>query len=57
MVIIGCSLLTFWPHSNAEALFEPALLALAPHVHINLAVVAVFALIDRIFGDAAPEEA
>jgi len=55
--IITINLLTFWPHSNAEAFFEPTLLTLASHVHINLAVVAVLALVDCIFGDAAPEEA
>jgi len=49
--------LTFWPHSNAEALFESTLLTLASHVHVDLAVVAILALVDGVFGDAAPEEA
>jgi hypothetical protein len=45
------------PHADVEALLEPALLALAPHVHVDLAVVAVLALVHRVLGDAAPEEA
>jgi hypothetical protein len=49
--------LTFWPHSNAEAFFESTLLTLASHVHVDLTIVAVFALVDSIFRDAAPEEA
>lgn len=44
-------------HAHAEALLQAALLALAPHVHVNLTVVAVFALVDGVLRDAAPEEA
>lgn len=49
--------LTFRPHADAEALLEPTLLALAPHVHVDLAVGAVLALVDSVLGDAASEEA
>ena len=56
--------LLFWhdavgPHAHGVTLFESASLALAPHVHVDLTVVAVLA---RILGalalsDATPEEA
>lgn len=49
--------LTFGPHADSQAFFQPALLALAPHVHVDLAVVAVFALVHGIFGNAPPKEA
>ena len=48
---------TFGPHPDAEALFQPALLALSPHVHVYLAVVAVLALVNRVLRYAASEEA
>ena len=47
---------TLGPHTHTEALLKTALLALTPHVHVNLAVVAVFALVHRVLCDAAPEE-
>lgn len=48
--------LTFGPHADREALFETAFLALAPHVHVNVASVAVLALVDGILRDTPPEE-
>lgn len=50
------SKLTFGPHTDGQALFQPAFLALASHVHVDLAVVAVLTLVNGIFGDASPEE-
>lgn len=44
-------------HAHGEALLEAALLTLSPHVHVNLTVVAVFALVNGVLRDAAPEEA
>lgn len=49
--------LTFGPHADGQAFLQPAFLALAPHVHVDLAVVAVLALVHRVLGDAPPEEA
>lgn len=49
--------LTFGPHADGQAFFQPTLLAFAPHVHVDLAVVAVLALVHRVFGDTPPEEA
>jgi len=45
------------PHAHLVALLEPALLALAPHVHVNLTVVPVLARVGGVFGDGPPEEA
>ena len=44
------------PHPDGQALLEPALLALPPHVHVHLAGVAELAAVHRILGDAPPEE-
>ena len=49
-------LLTFWPHADREALFESTLLAFAPHVHVNVATIAVLALVDGILRYTPPEE-
>lgn len=49
-------MLTFGPHANGQTFFQPALLTLAPHVHVDLAVVAVLALVYGVLGDAPPEE-
>lgn len=48
--------LTFWPHADREALFESALLALAPHVHVDVATIAVLALVDGVLSYTPPEE-
>jgi len=53
---MNSSILTFGPHADGQAFFQPALLALAPHVHVDLAVVAVLALVHGVLGDAPPEE-
>lgn len=45
------------PHANVQALLQPALLALASHVHVHLALLAELARVDGVLGDAAPEEA
>lgn len=44
-------------HANVQALLQPALLALASHVHVHLALLAELARVDGVLGDAAPEEA
>ena len=48
--------LTLWPHSDRQALFQAALLAFPPHVHVDLATVAVLALVHCVFRYAPPEE-
>ena len=48
--------LTFGPHADREALFQSALLALSPHVHVNVAAIAVFALVDCILRYTPAEE-
>lgn len=53
--------LYFWndalgPHAHSEALFQSALLALSPHVHVYFTIVAVFALVHRILCNAPSEE-
>lgn len=48
---------TFRPHANRQTLLQSALLALAAHIHVDLAVVAVLALIHCVPGDASSEEA
>jgi hypothetical protein len=48
--------LTLGPHAYAEALLEPTLLAFPSHVHINLAVVTIFALVYCILRYASPEK-
>lgn len=50
------SFLTFWPHAHAETLLEPALLAFPPHVHVNLTVVPILALVHRVLRYASPEK-
>lgn len=45
------------PHADGQALLQPALLALAPHVHVHLAGPPKLAAIVRILGHAAPKEA
>lgn len=55
-VQIEKEVLTFGPHADREALFQSALLALSPHVHVYVAAIAVFALVDGILRYAAPEE-
>lgn len=49
-------MLTFRPHADGEAFFQPTLLAFPPHVHVDFAVVAVLALVHGVLGDAPPEE-
>lgn len=49
-------MLTFGPHANSKTFFQPTLLALPPHVHVDLAIVAVLALVHRIFGNTPPKE-
>lgn len=49
--------LTLLPHSCLLALAQPAFLALAPHVHVHLALAAVLADVLRTLDDAAAEEA
>lgn len=44
------------PHADVDALLQPALLALPPHVHVDFAVVAVLALVHRVLRYAPPEE-
>lgn len=44
-------------HADCQALFEPALLALATHVHVDFAGLTILALINRVLRYAAPEEA
>lgn len=58
-VVSSCkmSLLTFWPHSNTKAFLETTLLTFSPHIHINLTVIAIFALVHSILGDAASKKA
>ena len=48
--------LTFRPHADRKTFLEPAFLTFPPHVHVNLTVVAVFALVNCIFGDTPTEE-
>nr|CAD7453828.1 unnamed protein product [Timema tahoe] len=48
--------LTLGPHADAEALLEPTLLTFPPHVHVNLTVVTILALVHRVLRYAAPEE-
>ena len=48
---------TFWPHPDTQTLFETTLLTFSPHVHVNLTIIAIFALINSILGNATPEEA
>lgn len=48
--------LTFRPHANRQALLQSALLALSPHVHVNVAAIAVLALVHCIFRYTPPEE-
>ena len=49
--------LTLLQHARLSALAEPALLALAPHVHVHLAAAAALAGVLRALDDAAAEEA
>lgn len=44
------------PHPDGQALLEPTLLALPPHVHVHLAGMPKLTAVDRILGDAPPEE-
>lgn len=46
----------FGSHAHMKTFFQSALLAFAPHIHVDLAIVAVLALINGIFGDTSPEE-
>ena len=48
---------TLRPHADLVALFKTALLALAPHVHVDLTVVPVLAGVVGTFGDGSSEEA
>ena len=48
--------LTFGSHADRQALLEAALLTFPPHVHVDLAAVAVLALVDGVLRDAATEE-
>lgn len=48
--------LTFGPHADGETFFQSTLLTFSPHVHVDLAVVAVLALVHCVFGNAPPEE-
>lgn len=47
---------TFRPHTDAEALFQPALLTLSSHIHVYFAIVSVFALIHSVLCYTASEE-
>lgn len=51
-----CVKLTFFPHAHADALFEPALLALPSHVHVYVALAAELALINCLLRDRTSEE-
>lgn len=46
----------FGPHAHRQALLQPALLTLAPHVHVDLAIVPIFTLVHRVLRDASPEK-
>lgn len=48
--------LTLLPHAGLLALAQPALLTLAAHVHVHLALAAVLADVLRALDDAAAEE-
>ena len=50
----GC---TFGSHADGEALFQTAFLTFPPHVHVNLATVAVLALVHGVLRYTPPEEA
>lgn len=47
----------FWPHADRQALLQPALLTLAAHIHVDLAAIAILALVYGIPGDTASKEA
>jgi len=48
---------TFGSHADGEALFQTAFLTFPPHVHVNLATVAVLALVHGVLRYTPPEEA
>ena len=48
--------LTLWPHSDGEALLESTLLTLPSHVHIDLTVIPILALVDSVLRDAPSKE-
>lgn len=47
---------TFRSHADRQALLQSAFLALAAHIHIDLAAVAIFALVYGISSDATSKE-
>lgn len=51
-----CLVLTLRPHTDRETLLETTLLALPPHVHVDLTVIAILALVYGVLGDATSKE-
>ena len=47
----------FGSHADPETLAQSALLTLASHVHVDVAIVAVFAGVHRVFRNRSSEEA
>ena len=48
--------LTFGSHSDGETFLQTTLLAFSPHIHIDLAVLAIFTHVHNVLSHAPPEE-